>query len=407
MLLGGRGVGKTRTCSEHIVHAARHNPGIRIAIVAETTADARDVVAKGHTGILTRSPPWDRPVYKPSQRSIEWKNGSICHLFSAEKPGQLRGPQFHLAWLDEFAKFRKALAVWDQIEFSTRLGTNPRIMISTTPRPIKILRKIINDKGTITTRSRTIENADNLSSVFMDRIIEKYKGTRMGRQELDAEILDEVEGSIVNPEMILRSRLPEFTDKTNSEPTWQTLDLIRTVVAIDPAVTSSKRSDSTGIIVAGVTRDSHYYIIDDLTTKGTPEEWANIAATAYNKYYCDCIVAEVNQGGDMIASVIGNVSKDIPVRKVRASKGKHIRFEPVGMLYEQGKVHHVGSFPDLEDQICGFTPFGYELDGSPDNCDAMVWAISRLIGGGLLVYTGESMDLSEDQFRGVSHWKSV
>lgn len=365
LILAGRGFGKTRTGAETVRWLVETGQAKRIALVAPTAADARDVMVEGESGILAVSRPDFKPEYEPSKRRITWPNGAVAYTYSAEEPDRLRGPQHDFAWCDELAAWKYPDDTWDNLIFGLRLGDNPRVVVTTTPKPIPLVRKLVNDPETVVTRGSTYENAANLPPSFLKEIRDKYEGTRLGRQEIFAEILDDVPGALWT-----RSMLDDLRVKKAPE-------LVRVVVAIDPAVSSGEDSDETGIIVAGKGADGHGYVLDDLTCRMSPDGWATRAVNAYYKHEADRIVAEVNNGGDLVEATIRTVDRKIPYKAVRASKGKRTRAEPIAALYEQGKIHHVGSFPLLEDQMCNFTPDGY--DGSPDRVDALVWALTELM----------------------------
>lgn len=366
LVLAGRGFGKTRIGAEwvreRIASGAR-----RIAIAGRTAADVRDVVVEGESGILACCPEYDRPRYEPSKRRLTWPNGAIATTYSADEPDQARGPQHDTLWADELAAWRFPDA-WDQLTFGLRLGDDPRALVTTTPRPTPIIRMLLADPNTVITRGATRDNAANLAPAFLDKITARYEGTRLARQELDGELLEDIDCAIVTHDMIDAQRVATVPD------------LRRIVVAIDPAVTSGDDADETGIVVAGLGVDGHAYVLDDLTCRVSPDAWARRAVEAFDRYGADRIVVERNNGGDMVAMVLRQVRADVPITTVVASRGKHIRFEPVGALYEQGRVHHVGSFAALEDQICAFTPAGYEGGASPDRADALVWAATDLAG---------------------------
>jgi len=366
LLLSGRGGGKTRTGAELVIKWARegYSP---IALIGETKADVRDTMVEvGDSSILQISPPWFRPEYEPSKRRVTWPNGALGIIYSGDEPDQLRGPQHQKAWLDELSKFKYPQDSWDNLMFGLRMGDKPQAVVTTTPRPIKVIKDLVNDKRTAVTLGHTLENADNLAPDFLRYIMSKYEHTRLGRQELAGEILDD------NPNALWqRDRIEEL--RVTQHP-----DLARIVVAIDPAVSTGDESADTGIIVAGIAPymgTLHGYILDDLTIKGTPEQWATAAVTGYYRAKADKIVGEVNNGGDMVEHTVRTVDKKVPFKQVHASRGKYIRAEPVSALYEQGRIHHVGFFPDLEDQLCEWVPG----DKSPDRLDALVWAITELM----------------------------
>lgn len=349
-------------------------PGSRGAIVSSTAADARDIVVEGESGILAVCPPWNKPFYEPSKRRITWPNGSIASLYTADEPDRLRGPQHHWAVCDELAAWRYVQEAWDMLMFGLRLGNNPQCAIATTPRPIAIIRQLLKDPVCLVARGSTYENRANLAPAFFSEIIRRYEGTRLGRQEIEAEILDDVPGALWNRAMLEACRVREAPS------------LVRVVVAIDPAVTDSEGSNETGMIVAGLDENEHGYTLADLTMKGSPAQWGEAAVKAYDRYHADRIVAEVNNGGDMVEHVIRTAARDLFARKlrptstvsfkqVRASRGKHTRAEPIAALFEQGKCHHVGMFAALEDQLCSWIPG----EDSPDRMDAEVWAFTELM----------------------------
>lgn len=376
--LAGRGFGKTRLGVEWVIANAKAHPKWRWAIVARTAADVRDTAIDGESGILACSPPGFRPRYEPSKRRLTWPNGFIATTFSAEEPDALRGPQFHGAWVDELASWKYLEETWDMLQFGLRLGKRPRVLVTTTPRPVKVLEDLLADEGqgVFVTRGSTYDNAENLAATQLAKFRKKYEGTRLGRQELNGEILGDTPGALWTRAMLDAARV----DKA---PT-----LVRVVVGIDPAVTSGEDSDDTGIVVAGKAANGHYYVLADRTCHLSPDGWARRALVAYDEFSADRIVAEVNNGGDMVEATIRTARKAAPITQVRASRGKRVRAEPVAALYEQGKVHHVGSLAELEDQMVTFLPEGGE--GSPDRVDSAVWAISDLMSGADLSW-GDSL----------------
>lgn len=318
---------------------------------------------EGESGILAISHPDFRPKYEPSKRRLTWPNGSMATTYSADEPNLLRGPQHHFAWADELASWRYFDA-WDQLQFGLRLGKVPRVVVTTTPRPLRVIRELVKASSTHVTRGSTYANADNLAPAFLERILTKYKGTTLGRQELDAELLDESPGALWKRIDIDGSRVKERAV------------MRRIVVAVDPAVTAHDDSDETGIIMAGLGDDKHYYVLADGSGIMSPDKWARKAVAMYEDNSCDRLVAEVNQGGDLVEMTIRGVSDKVAYKAVRASRGKVVRAEPIAALYEQGRVHHVGLFPDLEDQLVNYVP-GL-TSKSPDRLDALVWAITAL-----------------------------
>ena len=364
LILAGRGFGKTR-CGAEWVHEQIRQGRERIALVGETKADVRDVMVEGESGILATAGR-NRPLYEPSKRRLTWPNGAIGVCYSGDEPDQLRGPQHDAAWLDELAKYRYAEETWSNLDLGLRLGESPQAVITTTPRPVQIMRELVADELVTVTRGSTYDNLQNLAESFAKRIVERYEGTRLGRQELHAEILDDVVGALWSREMIDAHRLRE------TPPHFE-----RIVVGVDPAVTSGEDADETGILVAGMI-GNRGYIVEDLSGQYTPQEWAIQAIKAYYKYNADRIVAEVNQGGDMVEHTIRTVDRNVSYKAVRAARGKILRAEPSAALYEQGRIHHCGTFAALEDQLCMYT---HESRDSPDRLDALVWALTDLMIG--------------------------
>ena len=367
LLLAGRGFGKTRTGAELVRARVASHTARRIALVAPTAADARDVMVEGESGLLAIAPPGQRPLYEPSKRRLTWPNGAIATTFSADEPERLRGPQHDFAWCDELAAWRYP-AAFDMLMFGLRLGDDPRAVITTTPRPTKLIRTLLADPTVVVSRGRTAENRGNLAPAFLDQIVRRYRGTRLGRQELDGEILDDVPGALWQHGIIEAAR-------SNAPP-----PLARVVVAIDPAAASGAASDETGIIVAGRDDGGHGYVLADASGRYAPSEWARVAIAALAAHQADRVVAEVNNGGEMVEATLRMIDPNVPFSAVRASRGKVVRAEPVAALYEQGRIHHLGAFPTLEDQMCAFTSdFDRNTAGySPDRVDALVWALSEL-----------------------------
>lgn len=370
LILAGRGWGKTRCGAEWVISKARDFPGCRIALVGETAADVRKVMVDGESGILACSPPDFMPTYHPTNRTIVWPNGSIAETYNATQPDQLRGPQHHFAWADEIAKWQYMKDSWDQLQFGLRLGKRPQQVVTTTPRPLPLIRKLMNDPDTVMTRGRTYDNRDNLAAPFLKQVEEQYAGTRLGRQELDGEVLDEIPGALWQ-----REKIDEFR-KREAPP------LDRIVVAIDPSITSKEDSDETGIVCVGMAKDkdgyARGYVLADRSIKGPPEQWARAAVALYKEFEADRIVAEKNQGGEMVEAVLRAVDRNVPITLVSATRGKVMRAEPISALYEQGRIHHVGQFNELEDQMCTFSQDYDRANGSPDRMDALVWGLSSL-----------------------------
>ncbi len=370
LLLAGRGFGKTRTGAETVREwAGKPLPG-PIHIVAPTAADIRKVMIEGSSGLMSCYPPGEQPMYQPSLgHLITWKNGNIAYCFSADEPERLRGPQCCKYWADEICAWNYPEEAWDMLMFGFRIGDDLRGVITTTPKPIKLIRDILANSATTVTRGSTYDNRSFLSTEFFNQIIRKYEGTRIGRQELDAELLEEFPGALWTRAMIDAHRL------RYDEVHWDMIE--RVVVAIDPAVSANENSDETGIVCCALTRSQHVLLLDDESCKESPLGWARVAVGLYKKRQADRIVAEVNNGGDLVAANLYSVAPEVPYRSVRASRGKAVRAEPVAALYEQGRVHHVGQFQKLEDQLCEFVP-GI-TDKSPDRMDALVWAVTELI----------------------------
>ena len=361
LLLAGRGFGKTRVGAEMVNEWAR-TPGIRIALIGETVADCRDVMIEGESGILSCSPAYFKPIYQPSRRRLIWPNGSIARTYSGDTPDQLRGPQHHKCWADEPAKWRHPELAWDNMEFGLRLGLLPQVVATTTPRPIPLIRSLLDEKdqkhGTAVVRGSTYDNILNLPRTFINRVVRRYEGTRLGRQELHAEILSDTPGALWNRALLEATRRQALPA------------LRRLIVGVDPG-------HDAGIVVAALGEDNHGYILDDLSISGTPTTWAKQVVTGYYKYQCNRVVAEVNHGADMVINTIHTVDDKVPVKRVWASQGKYARAEPVSALYEQERIHHIGMFPLLEDEMCDWVPD--EGKPSPNRLDALVWAITELM----------------------------
>ena len=367
MALAGRGWGKSETGAQWVREIVKSGV-MNIAIIAETQKDLEEVMVRR---ILSVHPPHERPKVRYKPVRILWPNGAEALGYNGTEPDQLRGPEFEAAWCDELAKYRYARDVWDMLQFTMRSGNDPRTFVSTTPRPIPIIKEIARDKTTIVTRGSTFENAGNLPEKFLDRVKEKYSGTRLGRQELGGEIIDDIPGALWTRAMIDEALVKEHPD------------LVRVVVAVDPSGTKGKsdNGDSIGIVVAGQGVDGNTYILADRTCKLSPSGWGRRAYEAYTEFDADRVIAERNFGGAMVEHVIRTVDPKISYKEITASRGKVARAEPVAALYEQGKVKHVGSFTELEDQMCLFGDGGYEGDGSPDRADALVWAVTELALG--------------------------
>jgi phage terminase large subunit-like protein len=373
--MAGRGFGKTRSGAEWVRALVESGAARRIALVAPTAADARDVLIEGESGLLSICPDWNRPIFEPSKRRLTWPNGAIATTFSSEEPERLRGPQHDAAWCDELAAWRFADDAWNNLMLGLRLGKNPRVCVTTTPKPTRLIRDLVKRAGTdvALTRGTTSENAANLPAAFLNQIMSRYAGTRLGRQELEAELLEDFEGALWTREMIERARVSEAPE------------LRRVVVAIDPSGSSrGDENDECGIIVAGVDDRGHGFVLDDLSARLAPADWARKAIAAYKNWQADRIIAETNFGGAMVEATLRSVDASVSFKAVTASRGKIVRAEPVSSFYEQGRVHHLGSLGGLEDQMCAFTTdFSRASAGySPDRVDALVWALSELMSTG-------------------------
>ena len=372
--LAGRGWGKTRAGAEWVRHRIRSGDKI-VHCVAPTKGDVRRVMVEGDSGLLNVCWSGDEtyrgkhigfPVWSPTNNSLTWENGAKAVFFSAEDPERLRGPQAYSAWCDELCAWRNAQDTWDMMMFGLRLGKHPKVFVTTTPKTTKLIRTILDDEKTTISTGSTYDNAANLADTFLDAVRKTYEGTRLGRQELYAEILDEASGALWN-----RTLLAKCEVEKDEVP-----QLNRIVVSIDPAVTANAESDMTGIVVAGVDVNGIAYVLEDHTGRYTPQQWASKAIQLYRDHMADRIVAERNQGGDMVRHTLHTEDETVPVKLVHASRGKMARAEPVSALYEQDKVRHVRGLNDLEDQMVQWEPLG--SIGSPDRLDALVWALTDL-----------------------------
>ncbi len=370
LLMGGRGSGKTRAGAEWIREQVQNQGKHRIALVAPTYTDAREVMLEGESGLLSLGYPRERPFYLSSRRRLEWPNGAVGHVFSAEDPDGLRGPQFDCAWADEFCAWAYPEYSLSNLRMALRLGTSPQLVVTTTPRPIKALAKLIKTRGVVIGRAKTHENIAYLAPNFVADMQETYCGTQLGRQELDGEFIDEQPGALWTRQLIEACRIEHVPDMS------------RIIVAIDPPVTSGARSDSCGLIVAGLCEDGqgrgHAVILQDGSGQGlTPEGWARRAISLCEQWDGDYLLAEVNQGEEMVRTILDAVEPGIPLQTVYATRSKKVRAEPVALLYEQGRVKHAGTFPELEDELCAIG--STNLRKSPDRADALVWAVTRLL----------------------------
>jgi len=428
----GRGWGKTRCGAEWINEQAR-TPGLRIALIGRTTADVRDVMIRGESGILAVAHPNHRPIYQPSKRLLTWPNGTIAMTYSAEKPDMLRGPQHHKAWADELAAW-KYVDTWNQLQYGLRLGENPQSIVTTTPRPTALVRSLAADPSTHVTRGSTYDNKANLARKFLQEIAKQFEGTRMGRQELYGDLLTDTPGALWTYANLdhYRVRPVLIDDPTGYEGkrlTTQLPHLVRIVVAVDPNVAADtkefekqtragkgadgkeRRGDECGIVVVGLGADGHAYVLQDSTTSAGPAEWAQIVVRLYDQYKANSIVAEANNGGDLIRTTIEAFCRDrkdrdgrrlmMPaIRLVHASKGKRARAEPIATHYEAGRVHHVGTFAELEDEMCTWD--ATTAVKSPNRIDALVWGATELLEGGIPIHASSHVEENFDD-QGFGH----
>jgi predicted phage terminase large subunit-like protein len=366
LIMAGRGWGKTRTGAEWLAHQAQTTPG-DYAVIGRSSQDTRETCLEGQSGLLRAlGLRFDSPEYNRATQQIRLPNGSNIYAYSAERPERVRGPNLSGAWCDEIAVWRYPQTWTETLVPALRIG-RPQVVVTTTPRPIPLLREMIerDDGSVVVTRGATFDNEANLSSQALAELRRRYEGTRIGRQELMGELIDDVEGALWSRAIIEPHRVRSV----------ERGQLVRIVVAVDPAVTAGEDSDETGIIVAGVSSDGQGYVLDDLTCRSSPDAWARQAAHALEKWQGDRIVAEANNGGALVETVLRTVDRALPIKLVHASRGKLTRAEPIAALYEQGKVHHVGDFPELEDQLCTWVPGSSD---SPDRLDALVWALTEL-----------------------------
>ena len=365
LVKAGRGFGKTRIGAEWVRESVQRHA--RVNLIGATADDARDIMVEGESGILSICSREERPVYRKGERKLLWPNGATSLIFTADEPERARGKQQERLWADEAASWRYAEAAWDQMMLGLRLGSDPRAVVTTTPRPTPLIRRLMSDPACVVTEGSTYDNRANLADAFFDAIIRRYEGTRLGRQELLAELLTDNPGALWTRARIEAARI-ERGDLPRA--------LERIVVAIDPAVSSGEEAAEAGIVVAGLYGE-RYYVLDDRSRQDTPQGWASEAIASYKRWKADRIVGEINNGGEMIEALLRTVDANVSYRSVRASRGKALRAEPVAALYEQGRVHHVGMFARLEDQMCEWVPG----DDSPDRLDALVWAITELAEG--------------------------
>ena len=369
LIMAGRGFGKTRTGAETLRSWIHSGQCRRIALLSKTIGEARAVMVEGNSGLLEIHPPCERPLFEQGRHQLRWPNGALATLYGADHFERLRGPQFDAAWIDELAKFRYPEEAWNQLMLSLRLGTDPRCIVTTTPRPIPLIEKLLKSEDVVVTKGTTFENRDNLAPAFLEQIVKQFEGTRLGAQELYAQLLTEQQGALWRRDLICYQE-PPYDDAG-------TLKLMRIVVAIDPATTHHEDSDETGIVIAGLSEDKHAYVLEDLSGRLSPGDWGQRVCEAYWRLKADRVVAEVNKGGDLVERILRGLDPTIPYKAVRATRGKFTRAEPIAALYEQRRVFHAQPFGLLETQLCtyvqGITP------KSPDRLDALVWALTDLL----------------------------
>lgn len=386
LILAGRGWGKTKTGSQTVKGWTQKYS--RIHLIGSTTSDTRNVMVEGPSGLLACFPHDEQPDYQPAKHLIKFSNGCIAETFSADEPERLRGPQCGAFWADETCAWRFLQDAWDNVMFGFRTGEDPRGVITTTPKPSAWLKNLIKNPQTVITRGSSYENRSWLAPAFFEEIIKRYEGTRLGRQEINAEVLEDIPGALWKQSLIDQHRIGMMDVK------WD--QILRIVIAIDPAVTAGPESDETGIVAVALTRSQHVLVLDDETCRDSPLGWANKARALYYRRRADRIIGEVNNGGDLVEANIRTVDPLLPFRAVRASRGKARRAEPVAALYEQGRVHHVGNFPDMERQMCGYVPGDEDRGESPDRMDALVWGITDLL-----------IDREEITVQAEAHWETI
>jgi phage terminase large subunit-like protein len=368
MILAGRGFGKTRAGAETLrtwVESGRYR---RIALLGKSIREAQAVMVEGVSGLLEIYPSSERPVFERTNQQLTWPNGALATLYGADHFEHLRGPQFDAVWIDELAKFRYPDEAWSQLMLALRLGADPRCIVTTTPRPIPLIEKLLKNDDVVVTKGTTFENRDNLAPAFLDQIVKQFEGTRLGAQELYAQLLTEQQGALWHRDLIDYQEPPY--DSTGQ------LKLLRIVIAIDPATTHHEESDETGIVIAGLSADKRAYVLEDLSGRLSPGDWGQRVCEAYWRLKADRVVAEVNKGGDLVERILRSLDPTIPYKAVRATRGKYTRAEPVAALYEQKRVFHAQPLGRLETQLCTYVP-GVSTK-SPDRLDALVWALTDL-----------------------------
>ena len=366
LILAGRGFGKTRTGAETIAHWLKRETYKRVALIGKSAREVETVMLNGESGLLPRLKGWVTKASR-SEKAIHLKNGAVVTIISGDCPEQLRGPQFDLAWIDELAKYRNPEELWNQLMMTLRLGKRPRCIITTTPKPLPLIQKLLQDKSVAVTRGSTFENSHNLPKSYIKLMKQQYSGTKLGAQELYAQVLTDQEGALWNRDMIAYQVPEELPDGQYK--------LDRIVIAIDPATTHHDDSDETGIVVAGLCGE-HAYLLDDLSGRHSPAAWGKLVCDAYHKWQADRVIAEINKGGDLVERVVKSQDSTLSFKAVRATRGKHTRAEPVSALYEQKRIFHIRPFQELERQICHYIPG--KTAKSPDRMDALVWAMTEL-----------------------------
>ncbi|MEL6622470.1 MAG: terminase family protein [Pseudomonadota bacterium] len=369
LFLGGRGAGKTRAGAEWIRARALSQARQRIALVGETIGDVAGVMVEGQSGLLSVHADHERPTYEIAKRRLIWPNGTIAQFFSAERPDGLRGPQFHAAWCDELIKWRHAEATWDMLQFGLRLGIAPQTVVTSTPRPLPLLKRLMEDATTVVTRATTFANRANLAPAFLTEMERRYSGTLLGKQELEGALIENSSGALWRRDWIEQQRVWNAPSERG-----------RTVVAVDPPVTAHANSDACGIVVAARGADGRGYVLADRTLQGrAPDVWARAVVQAHTDFDADAVVVEVNQGGDLVSQVLRQIHPGLAIRSVRARRGKWLRAEPVAALYAEARVSHVGDFADLETELLTFGLAERSDRNSPDRLDALVWALTDLM----------------------------
>lgn len=403
VLLSGRGFGKSRTGSEW-VHKKAHDTYGRFHLVGATAADVRDIIVEGESGIMETMKPWNKCRYQPTKRAILWDNGAKALTFSAEEPERLRGHQCEAAWADELAAWTYMDETWRQLQLGLRLGPFPRTVVTTTPKPLPLIKRLVKDKRNHTTRGNTFENISNLSETFIHEITQTYEGTRFGRQEIEGEILDESDMALWSREILENLRVePEVfwpSDETRGTAEGSIPPLKRIVIGVDPSMSfGSETAAETGIVVCGLGRNDHAYVLQDASGKYRPEQWAKKVATLYHYWMADRVIAEANQGHALVKHTIAVEDPTVAVKDVHAQKNKITRAEPISTAYERERVHHVGQFKELEDQMCQWEQGD---PNSPDRMDAMVWAMTDLIGKKATITVSGIID---NELAGANYWR--